>query len=107
MGWHPFPDATCDVALLTLMMHLCRAPTKREGLAEIARVLTPGERLPVIAERIELAQPKDCVWIPERKLMKSTFFATLESQGNLPTSQSALANAALGGSDAIGSNEVP
>jgi ubiquinone/menaquinone biosynthesis C-methylase UbiE len=45
----PFPDATFDVVLSTLMMHHLQAPLKRQGLAEIARVLKTGGRL-VIAD---------------------------------------------------------
>src|SRR6266571_231149 len=45
----PFPDQAFDVALSTLMMHHLPAPLKRQGLAEIARVLKPGGRL-VIAD---------------------------------------------------------
>jgi ubiquinone/menaquinone biosynthesis C-methylase UbiE len=45
----PFPDQTFDVVLLTLMMHHLPHPLKRQGLAEIARVLKPGGRL-VIAD---------------------------------------------------------
>lgn len=45
----PFPDQTFDVVLSTLMMHHLPTPLKREGLAEIARVLKPGGRL-VIAD---------------------------------------------------------
>lgn len=43
----PFPDETFDVVLSTLMMHHLPAPLKRQGLAEIARVLKPGGRLVV------------------------------------------------------------
>jgi SAM-dependent methyltransferase len=44
-----FPDQTFDAVLSTLMMHHLPAPLKRQGLAEIARVLKPGGRL-VIAD---------------------------------------------------------
>jgi ubiquinone/menaquinone biosynthesis C-methylase UbiE len=44
-----FPDQTFDVVLSTLMMHHLPTPLKRQGLAEIARVLKPGGRL-VIAD---------------------------------------------------------
>ncbi len=44
-----FPDQTFDVVVSTLMMHHLPAPLKRQGLAEIARVLKPGGRL-VIAD---------------------------------------------------------
>jgi ubiquinone/menaquinone biosynthesis C-methylase UbiE len=45
----PFPDQTFDVVLSTLMMHHVPASVKRQGLAEITRVLKPGGRL-VIAD---------------------------------------------------------
>jgi ubiquinone/menaquinone biosynthesis C-methylase UbiE len=41
----PFPDQTFDVVFSTLMMHHLPAPLKRQGLAEIARVLKPEGRL--------------------------------------------------------------
>lgn len=41
----PFPDQTFDVVFSTLMMHHLPAPLKRQGLAEIARVLKPNGRL--------------------------------------------------------------
>jgi ubiquinone/menaquinone biosynthesis C-methylase UbiE len=44
-----FPDQTFDVVLSTLMMHHLPASIKRQGLAEIARVLKGGGRL-VIAD---------------------------------------------------------
>lgn len=45
----PFPDQTLDVVFSTLMMHHLPTPLKRQGLAEIARVLKPGGRV-VIAD---------------------------------------------------------
>ena len=45
----PFPDQTFDVVFSTLMMHHLPTSLKRQGLAEIARVLKPGGRL-VIAD---------------------------------------------------------
>ncbi len=44
-----FPDQTFDVVFSTLMMHHLPNSLKRQGLAEIARVLKPGGRL-VIAD---------------------------------------------------------
>jgi ubiquinone/menaquinone biosynthesis C-methylase UbiE len=45
----PFPDQAFDVVFSTLMMHHLPDPLKRQGLAEIARVLRPGGRL-IIAD---------------------------------------------------------
>lgn len=42
-----FPDQTFDVVLSTLMMHHLPRSLKRQGLAEIVRVLKPGGRLVV------------------------------------------------------------
>jgi len=47
----PFPDQTFDVVFSTLMIHHLPAPLKRQGLAEVARVLKPGGRV-VIADFI-------------------------------------------------------
>ena len=41
----PFPDQSFDVVFSTLMMHHLPASLKRQGLAEIARVLKLGGRL--------------------------------------------------------------
>jgi ubiquinone/menaquinone biosynthesis C-methylase UbiE len=43
-----FPDQTFDVVFSTLMMHHLPAPLKRQGLAEIVRVLKPGGRLVIV-----------------------------------------------------------
>jgi len=45
----PFPDQTFNVVFSTLMMHHLPASLKRQGLAEITRVLKPGGRL-IIAD---------------------------------------------------------
>jgi ubiquinone/menaquinone biosynthesis C-methylase UbiE len=45
----PFPNQTFDVVFSTLMMHHLPKSLKRQGLAEIARVLKPGGRL-IIAD---------------------------------------------------------
>jgi ubiquinone/menaquinone biosynthesis C-methylase UbiE len=47
----PFPTLTFDVVLSTFMMHQIPDDVKRQGLAEIARVLKPGGRLLVVDTR--------------------------------------------------------
>lgn len=44
----PFADHSVDVVVSTFMMHVLPDDLKRQGLAEIARVLKPGGRLLVV-----------------------------------------------------------
>jgi len=51
----PFPDATFDTAVVTLV--LCSVPSQEAALAEIARVLKPDGRL-LFLEHVRSGDPK-------------------------------------------------
>ena len=51
----PFPDATFDAAVVTLV--LCSVPSQETALAEIARVLKPNGRL-LFLEHVRSGDPK-------------------------------------------------
>jgi ubiquinone/menaquinone biosynthesis C-methylase UbiE len=57
----PFPDQTFDVVFSTLMMHHLPTPLKRQGLAEIARVLKPGGRLVIADFKRKQERPRQAV----------------------------------------------
>jgi ubiquinone/menaquinone biosynthesis C-methylase UbiE len=99
----PFPEATFDVVLSTLMMHHLPAPLKRQGLSEIARVLKPGGRL-VLAD---FMHKKDRTGQAARMhaggsrlpdlvaLVKEAGFARVETEEILPARFSAFPGASL------------
>jgi ubiquinone/menaquinone biosynthesis C-methylase UbiE len=55
----PFPDATFDTAVVTLV--LCSVPDQRAALQEIARVLKPNGRL-LFLEHVRSDDPKVAKW---------------------------------------------
>ncbi len=58
-----FPDQSFDVVLNTFMMHHLPHDLKRQGLAEIARVLKPGGRLLVVDFKRQEDHPVRSDWL--------------------------------------------
>ena len=85
-----FPDQSFDVVLSTFMMHVVPDDLKRQGLAEMARVLKPGGRLLVVdfrrpeehenqSERPVHAGPWQSGVQDQPALMKEAGFSQIES----------------------------
>ncbi len=77
-----FPDDSFDVILSSLMMHHLPEELKRQGLAEIARVLKPGGRLLVLDFQRRQSQ-RDPSWIKRHMLQRGShaFLAQLLHAG--------------------------
>src|SRR6266851_4309442 len=73
----PFPDQSFDVVLSTLMMHHLPDDLKRQGLAEIARVLKPGGRLLVLDMKGPAGPWKSSIQ-DQPALMKEADFSQIE-----------------------------
>ncbi len=71
----PYPDASFDVVLSSLMMHHLPADLKPIGLAEIRRVLKPGGRL-IIVDMKGVLEQQGIV-----SLVKAAGFTHIDSRG--------------------------
>ncbi len=73
-----FPDQSFDAVLSTLMMHHLPDDLKRQGLAEIARVLKPGGRL-LVLDMKGPAGPWKSSMQDQPALMKEAGFSQVET----------------------------
>ena len=73
-----FPDQSFDVVLSTFMMHHLPDDLKRQGLAEIARVLKPGGRLLVLDMKGPAGPWKSRI-ADQPALMKEAGFSQVET----------------------------